>query len=146
MLLKNRTPESRMRNLKIGVVISFLLITAPSTDPAYGIMAVMIAAFFRDQIQWKGRYFDWFGVLEILYCCSLVYLAGFSYSPKKATTILVLLALSILAIPCCLIVLFLLFSRTLYIPSLITIALFCFFAGRLFYIYRSKLKTGNTSS
>ena len=140
IFFKPWTSEKKAQVLKLCTVISFLLILSPAIGADYDLMAVHLFGIFTDLIKRQPHYFGIFNVLEILYCISVVYLAGFSYAHKKSTYILNLVALGILAIPAILDALFLIFANSYFNLSSLTIVLFLFFAINLFKIYRNKLK------
>jgi hypothetical protein len=141
ILFKSLTSEKKDRLLKICTAVSFLLIISPSMGADYNLMVVDLFIFFSDLVKGQSHY-DIFHILIIFYCISLIYLIGFSYAHRRTTYILVLAALTFLSIPGILDAFFLIFAGSYFNLSILTIALFFFFAINLFVTYRRKLSNG----
>lgn len=137
---KRWSSKKRLLALKICTVLSFLLIIVPQFGASPTIMADTLKDFIIDP-----RPFDIFRFLGLLYCLSILYLIGFSYSFRRITDILVLVAIVILWIPCGLLLSFMIPFHAFFNLSFLTIVVFCLFSVELFKVSRKRLRTDRMS-
>ncbi len=132
--------QKRLLVLKVCTVLSFLLIVEPGFGSPASIMADTLMEFVI-----SPRPFDIFRFFGVLYCLSILYLIGFSYSSRRIADILVLVAVIILWIPCGILLAIMVPFHAFLNLSFLTVAVFCFFSIELFAVCRKRLRANRMS-